>query len=77
MELYSQILDHGGPAFGTILRHVRDKPNEGCIFHCTAGKDRTGIMAAIFLKVIYSPVITMYYTHPLIARWRRRRLYLA
>lgn len=51
MELYSQILDRGGPAFASILRHVRDKPNEGCLFHCTAGKDRTGIIAAILLKV--------------------------
>ncbi|KAF6762201.1 protein-tyrosine phosphatase-like protein [Ephemerocybe angulata] len=44
IELYSQILDHGGKAFGTILRH-------GCVFHCTAGKDRTGILAAILLKL--------------------------
>ncbi|KAH9482512.1 Triple specificity protein phosphatase PtpB [Psilocybe cubensis] len=51
LELYSQILDNGGRAFGAILRHVRDRPNEGCVFHCTAGKDRTGIMAAIFLKL--------------------------
>ncbi|KAL0580709.1 hypothetical protein V5O48_001267 [Marasmius crinis-equi] len=51
MELYSQILDHGGPAFGSILRHVRDKPKEGFIFHCTAGKDRTGVIAAIILKL--------------------------
>ncbi|KAF8806337.1 hypothetical protein BYT27DRAFT_7191674 [Phlegmacium glaucopus] len=51
LELYSQILDHGGPAFGAILRHVRDKPTEGCLFHCTAGKDRTGLMAAILLKL--------------------------
>ncbi|KAF8639798.1 hypothetical protein AX17_001057 [Amanita inopinata Kibby_2008] len=51
MELYSQILDHGGPALGAILRHVRDKPSEGCLFHCTAGKDRTGIIAAILLKL--------------------------
>ncbi|KAF8165595.1 protein-tyrosine phosphatase-like protein [Crassisporium funariophilum] len=51
LELYSQILDHGGPAFGAVLRHVRDRPNEGCIFHCTAGKDRTGLMAAIFLRL--------------------------
>lgn len=69
MELYSQILDHGGPAFGAILRHVRDKPNEGRLFHCTgnsftsidynslldisahvAGKDRTGVIAALILK---------------------------
>ncbi|KAG5654585.1 hypothetical protein H0H81_011560 [Sphagnurus paluster] len=51
MELYSQILDHGGPSFGAILRHIRDRPSEGCIFHCTAGKDRTGIIAAIILKL--------------------------
>jgi len=51
MELYSQILDHGGQPFGTILRHVRDRPNEPCLFHCTAGKDRTGVIAAILLKL--------------------------
>ncbi|KAJ7129334.1 protein-tyrosine phosphatase-like protein [Mycena epipterygia] len=51
MELYAQILEHGGRAFGAILRHVRDRPNEGCLFHCTAGKDRTGVIAAILLKL--------------------------
>jgi len=51
MELYSQILDHGGPAFRLVLEHIRDRPNEGCLFHCTAGKDRTGVLAAILLKL--------------------------
>ncbi|KAI0291605.1 protein-tyrosine phosphatase-like protein [Multifurca ochricompacta] len=49
MQLYSEILDAGGPAFGAILRHVRDAPNDSFIFHCTAGKDRTGIAAALLL----------------------------
>lgn len=35
MQLYSEILDAGGPAFGAILRHVRDSPNDAFIFHCT------------------------------------------
>ncbi|KAI0080790.1 hypothetical protein K474DRAFT_1636729 [Panus rudis PR-1116 ss-1] len=52
MELYSQILEHGGRAFGAILRHVRDRPNDPFIFHCTAGKDRTGVIAAILLKLV-------------------------
>ncbi|KAF8437257.1 protein-tyrosine phosphatase-like protein [Boletus edulis BED1] len=52
MKLYSQILDHGGHAFGTILRHVRDRPNAPFLFHCTAGKDRTGIAAAILFKLV-------------------------
>lgn len=51
MELYSQILDHGGEAFGAVLRHIHDRPTEGCLFHCTAGKDRTGLLAALLLKV--------------------------
>ncbi|KAI0252082.1 protein-tyrosine phosphatase-like protein [Lactifluus subvellereus] len=49
MQLYSEILDAGGPAFGAILRHVRDSPHNGFLFHCTAGKDRTGIAAALLL----------------------------
>ncbi|KDQ29730.1 hypothetical protein PLEOSDRAFT_50602 [Pleurotus ostreatus PC15] len=51
MELYSQILDHGGEAFGAVLRHIHDRPTEGCLFHCTAGKDRTGLLAALLLKL--------------------------
>ncbi|TFK20369.1 hypothetical protein FA15DRAFT_599906 [Coprinopsis marcescibilis] len=51
MELYSQIMDHGGHAFGAIIRQIRDHPSQGCLFHCTAGKDRTGIFAALMLKL--------------------------
>ncbi|KAF8076680.1 protein-tyrosine phosphatase-like protein [Lyophyllum atratum] len=51
MELYSQILDHAGPSFGAIFRHIRDNPTVGCLFHCTAGKDRTGLIAALLLKL--------------------------
>ena len=67
MQLYSEILDAGGDAFGAILRHVRDSPNDAFIFHCTgtlsalrdglplktcpAGKDRTGVAAALLLLV--------------------------
>ncbi|KAI0727345.1 protein-tyrosine phosphatase-like protein [Fomitopsis betulina] len=52
MELYSQILDHGGPAFGAIFKHVRDRPSEPFVFHCTAGKDRTGVAAALLLELV-------------------------
>lgn len=52
MQLYTQIMDSGGPAFGTILRHIRDNPTEPCLFHCTAGKDRTGVLAALILRLM-------------------------
>ena len=35
MELYTQILDAGGPAFSAVFEHVRDRPDEGLLFHCT------------------------------------------
>lgn len=35
MELYSQILDHGVIAYGTIFKHIRDRPDEPFMFHCT------------------------------------------
>lgn len=56
MELYTQIMDNAGPSFRIILRHIRDNPSSGCIFHCTAGKDRTGILAALLLKVCVVPL---------------------
>ena len=35
MELYTQILDAGGPAFAEVFKHVRDHPDDGILFHCT------------------------------------------
>ncbi|GJJ07072.1 hypothetical protein Clacol_001271 [Clathrus columnatus] len=51
MELYSQILDNAIISYGTIFKHIRDYPDEGILFHCTAGKDRTGVLAALILKL--------------------------
>ncbi|KAF5229722.1 hypothetical protein FANTH_14104 [Fusarium anthophilum] len=33
------------PSIRAVLEHVRDNPNEPFLFHCTAGRDRTGVMA--------------------------------
>ncbi|KAG8931082.1 hypothetical protein FRC02_003257 [Tulasnella sp. 418] len=51
LELYTDILDQGGPAFKLIFEQLRDKPDEGCLFHCTAGKDRTGVAAMLILSL--------------------------
>jgi hypothetical protein len=50
-QLYSEILESGGPAFREVFLHLRDRPNDPVMFNCTAGKDRTGILAALILKV--------------------------
>lgn len=52
VDAYAEILESGasGP-FREILLHVRDKPDEGFLCHCSAGKDRTGVIIAILLKL--------------------------
>ncbi len=45
------ILAAGGPAFRTLFLHLRDAPSEACLIHCAAGKDRTGVAAALILAV--------------------------
>jgi len=49
---YARTLESGGPAFETILKHLRDKPDEPCLVHCTAGKDRTGVLVALVLMLL-------------------------
>ncbi|EEB89246.1 hypothetical protein MPER_12680, partial [Moniliophthora perniciosa FA553] len=52
MDIYQSILELGGPAFETILRHLLNKPDEPCLVHCTAGKDRTGLLVALLLMIL-------------------------
>lgn len=49
---YRDILTHAGPAFGEVGRWLASEEameGQGCVFHCTAGKDRTGLLAALLL----------------------------
>ncbi|MCJ1270449.1 hypothetical protein MMC22_010346 [Lobaria immixta] len=49
---YGDILESGAGSYRTILLHIRDKPHEPCLVHCTAGKDRTGIIVALILQLV-------------------------
>ncbi|EPE05323.1 tyrosine phosphatase [Ophiostoma piceae UAMH 11346] len=53
VNAYRAILTQGGPAYGAIMRHVAKNlsPDTGLIFHCTAGKDRTGVLGALILSM--------------------------
>ncbi len=49
-ELYRQILDRSRPLLGKIFKLMI--ASEGTVlFHCTAGKDRTGVVAMLLLKL--------------------------
>ncbi|KAJ7496580.1 protein-tyrosine phosphatase-like protein [Mycena latifolia] len=52
VTLYHEILEIGGPAFEKVFRHMLDRPDEPCLIHCTAGKDRTGLFTAILLMLL-------------------------
>ena len=50
---YRAILGSGQEAYGKILRHLADESGkpDGILVHCTAGKDRTGVIIALVLAI--------------------------
>ncbi|KAJ4485861.1 protein-tyrosine phosphatase-like protein [Lentinula aciculospora] len=49
---YEEILDTATEAFRTVFVHLRDHPDEPCLVHCTAGKDRTGMFITLLLMLL-------------------------
>ncbi len=49
---YGDILDSGAGGYRLVFEHLRDKPQEACLVHCTAGKDRTGVLVALVLLLV-------------------------
>jgi protein-tyrosine phosphatase len=54
-SLYIQMLDVGAPALGGALRLLAEAPSLPAVFHCAAGKDRTGVLAALVLGLLGVP----------------------
>lgn len=59
MQAYKDILGHGATAYKTILSHLAQPDPEPCIVHCTAGKDRTGVLVALLYLLADVPVDTI------------------
>ncbi|KAF2431530.1 hypothetical protein EJ08DRAFT_648796 [Tothia fuscella] len=59
VRAYSEILKHGGPSYSKILKHLASQdPTQptGVLLHCSAGKDRTGVLVALILSILGVPV---------------------
>jgi protein-tyrosine phosphatase len=55
-DMYTRImLDNNANLFGDLLRRLTDPANLPTVIHCTAGKDRTGIAAALLLACLNVP----------------------
>jgi protein-tyrosine phosphatase len=46
------VLDHAGRELARVLRSVASAPEGVVLFHCAAGKDRTGAVAAVLLAAV-------------------------
>jgi protein-tyrosine phosphatase len=51
LELYKMALAQRQEAIATVLTTIAEAPEGVVLFHCTAGKDRTGIVAALLLAL--------------------------
>lgn len=50
-ETYRDFVNHNAATFGRFLKHLLAQPTPQ-VFHCTAGKDRTGFAAALLLSAL-------------------------
>lgn len=49
---YLYRLETAAPQFSRALALIADRQNRPALFHCAAGKDRTGILAAALLQIL-------------------------
>ena len=52
VDLYRRYLDEFAPVWGEVLGLAADPAHHPLVFHCTGGKDRTGICAALILLLL-------------------------
>jgi protein-tyrosine phosphatase len=79
---YREALDNCQEAIGEVLRVIAAAPDGAVLFHCSAGKDRTGIISAILLSIadvdddiiVADYALTSTISGPLIGRLRERAL---
>lgn len=51
-DTYRTMLEEGALAVALALRVMADPSSHPVVFHCAAGKDRTGVLAAVLLSVL-------------------------
>jgi protein-tyrosine phosphatase len=50
--VYERLLEESAINFGEVIIHATEAENLPMVFHCTAGKDRTGLMAMLLLGAL-------------------------
>lgn len=52
VDRYLEMLDVGAPAFAAAVEILASADRLPAVFHCSAGKDRTGVLASLVLAVL-------------------------
>jgi protein tyrosine/serine phosphatase len=47
VKAYQDIMNAGTEAYGRVFRYLAMEKPSPCLVHCTAGKDRTGVLVAL------------------------------
>jgi protein-tyrosine phosphatase len=71
-EMYRNMLEHSGRVIGTMFGSLSTPAGVPAVFHCHAGKDRTGLVAALLLEALGVERGTVLDDYELTARYRLR-----
>jgi protein-tyrosine phosphatase len=55
-DVYLEFLERFGASFARAVAAVGDAPDGGVLIHCVAGKDRTGLVSALLLRLAEVPI---------------------
>ena len=73
VTMYHELLDVHRGVFVELLTHLSDPQRLPAVFHCTAGKDRTGVAAALLLSLVGVDRQTVLDDYELTTRYRSGR----
>lgn len=73
--LYRDTLEHHQAEFKQIFEAIADVGPGGVLYHCTVGKDRTGMVSALLLdlagvprdEIVHNYAVSAYYLKPMMA----------
>lgn len=71
-EMYQGLIVNAGPVFAHLLGGLAGPHGLPAVFHCTGGKDRTGMTAALLLEVLGVERDRVLDDYELTAQYRRR-----
>ena len=72
LEIYVGLLEHSAAALGELFAGLAAPDGLPAVFHCHAGKDRTGMAAALLLEALGVERDVVLDDYELTARYRRR-----